>query len=182
MATHNQGDFYGRQICDLQAEEENLRISSVIFLAHFTPDYRKRSMSRESVREHVRERYVTRRACFRTEATGRFRWKSSAGMQVPRPGKSCQRRAVERNGRRGRPAGIASWRVRTSARLAGLFTASWHGEASARRGAARRDAERSGAAPRRSPGAASEEEVTMIYIRCYQSCSQPAIIPIIIIA
>lgn len=34
----------------------------------------------------------------------------------------------------------------------------------------------------RSPGAASEEEVTMIYIRCYQSCSQPAIIPIIIIA
>lgn len=41
-----------------------------------------------------------------------------------------------------------------------------------------------GAAPRcaESPGAASEEEVTMIYIRCYQSCSQPAIIPIIIIA
>lgn len=60
---------------------------------------------------------------------------------------------------------FTSWRQATPLQLARLFTASWHGGELSQ-----------------SPTTASKKEVRMIYIRCYQCCSQPAIIPIIIIA
>lgn len=114
-------------------KKENLRIVCDIFLMPFTPDI-------ISVRcRELYERVVTRRACFGTEvmvaSAGSRRWHvgTSSWKIVPTSSRRTERSS-------GKAPGIASWRVRTSARLAGLFTASWHGEASARRGAARRGA------------------------------------------
>jgi len=105
-------------------------------------------------------------ACFRAEAAvasaARFHGRAFARQWKSMPLPTTNRLVEMRNGPR---------RVRTSARLARVIYSflAWRG-ASARSAAAK-------------PGRCQpEEEVTMIYIRCYQSCSQPAIIPIIIIA
>lgn len=106
-------------------------------------------------------------------------------------------RVLERKRRHFR-LGLGCWRVPRSGKLGQLGVVKRNGTPTLRGGRLRNRLLASanvGATPlgylqllgmerraRRSPGAASEEEVTMIYIRCYQSCSQPAIIPIIIIA
>lgn len=82
----------------------------------------------------VISREVTRRACFGAEATV-----ASAGSRRYLVLENCANVGPSNGMVVGEGPGIASWRVRTSARLAGLFTASWHGEANAR-GAARRGA------------------------------------------
>lgn len=120
---------------------------------------------------------------FQNGSYDRFRWKSSLTCRYlvleNRANVEPSNRTVVREGPRNRL--LAGANVSAIRRVIYSFLA-WRGERAVRCGAVWSGAARSGAAPRRSPGAASEEEVTMIYIRCYQSCSQPAIIPIIIIA
>lgn len=120
-------------------------------------------MSSVTLRESGNETCV-----FRSGSRGRFRWKPSPASRYRvlenRANVEPSNGMVVGEGPRNRL--LAGANVSATRRVIYSFLA-WRGER---------------AAPRRSPGAASEEEVTMIYIRCYQSCSQPAIIPIIIIA
>lgn len=135
------GGFYGRQIRDLQPRGRNGR-------GRKRKEKSVTRSARPDTTKRVRASYgrmVTRRACFGAEAAvasaGSPRRRASTASRKIAPTSRRRKRDARRERARGGKGGIASWRVRTSARLAGVIYSflAWRGERAAEPGRCQRE-------------------------------------------